>query len=342
MRWSSHTENEDWRTKMKKLTVGSLFAGVGGICQGFKNAGFEVSWAVERDEKAGITYRANHAPTLLINQDITEVVDPASLAQVDVLTSGFPCQAFSQAGKRLGFDDPRGNMFLETCRFIKALNPKCVLFENVKGLVNHDKGNTLQTIKQTMDSLGYTFEYCILNSCDFGVKQNRERIFMVGYRKDLGIDGEIRPSRPMSKATFTAQKEVEEKYYYDRFKMYPTLKAEMQSTDTFYQWRRKYVRENKKGLCPTLTANMGTGGHNVPLILTEEGRIRKLTPRECFQLQGFPEDFILPSLANCHLYKQAGNSVTVPVIEALAKGIKNNLKKKTSIFSAIIAILKIF
>ena len=178
-----------------------------------------------------------------------------------------------------------------------------------------------------MESMGYKIQHKVMNACDYGgIPQNRERIYVVGFL-DSGISNCFKfPDKVQLETTigdiFDFEERVDDRYYYreDAY-MYPDLKREVTSNETVYQWRRKYVRENKSKLCPTLTANMGTGGHNVPLILTAHG-IRKLTPKECFMIQGFDTTFELPDkVANSHLYKQAGNSVVVPVIRRIAKSI---------------------
>ena len=327
-------------------TVGSLFAGIGGICQGFKNAGFSLSWANEYDKYACMTYKKNFKHQL-IEADIHRL-NPSQFAKVDVLTSGFPCQAFSVAGYRKGFTDERGNLFFETLRFIKYLRPKVILLENVKNLHTHDKGNTFKVIKEEIEKSNYTFSYFILNTCSYGnIPQNRERIYIIGFDKtaqqlenvnscdQYDLQNFLHPKKVTLTKTVQdlLEKQVlDNKYYYNNTKYYPMLKDVVKNQKTVYQLRRIYVRENKNNLCPTLTANMGTGGHNVPLVLDDYG-IRKLTPKECLKLQGFPSSFKLPDIANCHIYKQAGNSVSVPVIEQIALNIKKVFEKETITYS---------
>jgi DNA (cytosine-5)-methyltransferase 1 len=320
---------------MKKYTVGSLYAGVGGICSGFINAGANVIWANEYDKHACITYRANFAHQLY-EEDIYNL-DPNELDPIDILTAGFPCQPFSIAGYQKGFEDSRGNHFYRIIEYINALKPKVVFLENVRNLTSHDNGNTFKVIKQAMISNGYSFHPAVLNTKDIGnIPQTRERIYMVSFRDD--IDGsniyndlfEFPDKLPLEKkiCDFLEPGKVEERYYYREDKyMYDELVENMKSKKTLYQWRRMYVRENKSNVCPTLTANMGTGGHNVPLHLNDHG-IRKLTPRECFNFQGFSKDFVLPlELSVSKLYKQAGNSVSVPVIQRIALNIISSLNK---------------
>jgi len=310
----------------KILKVGGLFAGIGGIELGFKNAGFNISWANEVDKNACITYRLNHKHKLF-EKDLKEL-KTSEVEKIDILTGGFPCQAFSVAGLRKGFADDRGNVFFEILRFIDDLSPRIIFLENVKNLITHDNGNTFKIIKIELEKRGFYLKFKVLNSCEYSnIPQNRERIYIVGFKNKeeynkFNFPEAVKLNR---KVTDLIDSEAEDKFYYKNSKYYLQLKEEMKNTDTVYQWRRKYVRENKSKLCPTLTANMGTGGHNVPLIIDKKD-IRKLTPRECARFQGYNEKFILSDkLANSHLYKQIGNSVTVPVIEAIAKEIKKAL-----------------
>ncbi|WP_461632869.1 DNA (cytosine-5-)-methyltransferase [Labilibaculum euxinus] len=314
-----------------KFTVGSLYAGVGGICLGFKNSGFAVSWANEYDKNACVTYRENFTHKL-IEGDIMEI-DISSLNKVDVLAGGFPCQPFSVAGYRKGFGDNRGNHFFRMLDFVDEMRPKVLFFENVKNLVGHDKGNTFKVIRNEIEKRNYSFHSKVLNTKDYGnIPHNRERIFIIGFDKNVYPENYKYFDFP-AKETLTRKVKsvflkgkVDEKFYYREDKyMFEMLQNDITREDTVYQFRRQYVRENKSDVCPTLTANMGTGGHNVPLIKTEFG-IRKLTPKECFKFQGFPETYILPEIANSHLYKQAGNSVSVPVIEKIAENILKAIK----------------
>ncbi|TKC06471.1 DNA (cytosine-5-)-methyltransferase [Pedobacter polaris] len=312
-----------------KLKVGSLYAGVGGICQGFINAGNQLEWANEIDKYACITYRNNFTHKLY-EEDIFKL-DPKEVEPIDILAGGFPCQPFSIAGFRKGFEDERGNHFFRIIHFAEILKPKVIFLENVKNLVSHDEGKTLKIIKSTLETLGYTVHFKVLNSKDYGnIPQNRERIYIVAFKKDE--NGEDIYGRYFNfpkainldvKIKDLLEDNNEERYYYrEDKKIYGELSKGVKSKDTVYQWRRHYVRENKQNVCPTLTANMGTGGHNVPIILTDNG-IRKLTPSECFRLQGYSIEYKLPDISQAQLYKQAGNSVTVAVIERLAKEIQS-------------------
>ncbi len=311
------------------LRCASFFAGVGGIDLGFEQAGFDVVYANEFCEKASLTFKQNH-DIPLDTRDIRDVQSD-EIPDFEVMLAGFPCQAFSVAGYRQGFEDEkgRGNLYFELERIMKDKKPPIVFLENVKNLVGHDKGRTFSVISRSMEELGYKLHPKVMNACEYGnIPQNRERIYIVGFLDDNMYDSFQFPDKIQLETTigeiFDFGRRVDDRYYYgeDAY-MYEDLKRDMTSSETVYQWRRKYVRENKNKLCPTLTANMGTGGHNVPLILTPNG-IRKLTPKECFMIQGFDKTFELPgNVANSQLYKQAGNSVVVPVIRRIANSIKS-------------------
>jgi len=305
------------------VKVGGLFAGIGGIELGFKKAGFDIEWANEIDKNACITYRMNHKHTLH-EKDLNDL-KTSEVTEIDILTGGFPCQAFSIAGYQKGFSDDRGNVFFQILRFVDDLNPKIVFLENVKNLTSHDGGKTFERITFEFKERGYRVFYKVLNSSEYGnVPQNRERIYIVAFKDDKIADKFTFPNikKLDKKVKDLIDSKAEEKYYYTNSRYYNQLKDEMQNRDSVYQWRRVYVRENKSKLCPTLTANMGTGGHNVPLIIDDKD-IRKLTPRECARFQGYDESFVFPkNLSNSSLYKQIGNSVTVPVIESIAMEIK--------------------
>ena len=309
--------------------VGDLFAGIGGIALGFQQSGMKVLWANEYDSKACETYRMNFPDHPIIEKDIHEL-DPKDLERIDILCGGFPCQAFSIAGYRKGFKDDRGNLFYEIIRLADYLKPRVLFLENVKNLKGHDKGNTYRTIMECLEDKGYHVWANILNTCEYSnIPQNRERIYIVAFREKEVFDNFTPPRKVGDQISPQAllENEVDSKYYYTSSIYYNQLNKEMINKNSIYQWRRVYVRENKSGVCPTLTANMGTGGHNVPLIRDNKD-IRKLTPRECMRFQGFPDTHVIPSgLPNSAIYKQAGNSVSVPVVKALASQIRNALEK---------------
>lgn len=321
--------------KKKTYTADAFFAGVGGIELGFKETKrVKTLYANEFDKNAGITYQLNNPDVNFDSQDIHNV-QANSLPDCDIMMGGFPCQAFSIAGYKKGFNDPRGTLFFEMLRMIKEKRPRITFMENVKNLASHDHGNTFFVMIQAMVLNGYYIKWQIMNAKDYGnIPQNRERIYIVGFRNKNDFDRfefpkPVRRTKKLSDV-INFGKKLPEKYYYtpEKNKYYDKLKKAITSQKTVYQWRRKYVRENKSGIVPTLTANMGTGGSNVPLILTDDGRIRKLTPHETFNVQGYPKDFKLPDIANTQLYKQAGNSVVVPVIKRIARNIIKVLDDK--------------
>ena len=311
------------------FTGDAFFAGVGGIELGFEQTGkLRIVYANEFDKNARRTYALNNPGVPLDGRDIHDIKTD-EIPDCDVMMGGFPCQAFSAAGYRKGFADDRGDLFFEMLRMVNAKQPRVVFVENVKNLVNHDKGNTFKVIKEALTENNYYIKWKVLNGKDYGnVPQNRERIYVTAFKYKSDCDKFVFPE-PV-KLTKTLHDVIDfhgkkdEKYYYRKGKQpfYDKLVPEITSQDTLYQWRRQYVRANKSNVSPTLTANMGTGGHNVPLLLTDSGEIRKLTPKETFNVQGYPQDFKLPDdTANGQLYKQAGNSVVVPVIHRIAENI---------------------
>ena len=312
--------------------VASFFGGVGGIDLGFEQTKkFSTVYINEFDKNAQETISVNFPDVRLDRRDIHEV-KAEEVPSTDLIVGGFPCQAFSIAGYRKGFEDERGDLFFELLRIIKFHKPRAIFIENVKNMVTHDHGNTFKVIREALTLNGYYIKWKVMNSKNYGdIPQNRERIYIVGFLSRNAFDKFKFPEEIELKKTL---KDVidfdtleEEKYYYRKGvqPFYDKLAEDVLSQESVYQWRRQYVRENKNGVVPTLTANMGTGGHNVPIILTKNG-IRKLTPRETFNVQGFPKDFKLPNISNGQLYKQAGNSVVVPLIKRIANRIANALE----------------
>ena len=362
------------------MTIGGLCSGVGGIELGFRKAGFDIAWANDMDKNAMVTYESiigkNHyigGQAIKLEDIITNRKLSPMLTKVDVLAAGFPCQAFSVAGYRKGFDDERGNVFFKICDVIRFLKnnrgaPKVLFLENVKNFKGHDKGNTYNVVKETLERLNYSVYTKILNTSHYTrIPQNRERTFMVcfygeqswkQYQLDeidesLFSDSELSKAKKICPATFHYHEnfnkikkpekesiwkylrkavEVDDKYFYTKEK-YPKafslLDEAVEKKNTLYQYRRVYVRENKSNECPTLTANMGTGGHNVPIVLVNKKnkRYRKLTPEECFQFQGYGTINLPENVADGQLYKQAGNSVTVPLVKKLSSLIYKSLKQ---------------
>ena len=319
---------------MQKFTVASLFAGVGGIDLGFKQTGkFSTVYANEFDPYPAETFEKNF--NLKVDCRDIRLVQPGDIPKVDGLLFGFPCQPFSISGYRLGFNDPkdRGNLFFEVMRLVHETRPRFLVAENVKNLVGHDNGHTFKVVLDALRTEGYKPKYKVLNTMEYGnLPQHRERIYIVAFQneedyKRFEFPKPVKLTKNLSDIIDFGNK-LPEKYYYTPGKykgnIYEKLVDAMDNPDTVYQWRRRYVRKNKSGVVPTLTANQGEGGHNVCLIKTGFG-IRKMTPRECFNAQGFPKDFKLPEQADSRLYKQAGNCVSVSVINRIAENIVSAL-----------------
>lgn len=308
---------------MKKLRTIDLYAGVGGIRIGFERAGFTTIFANDFEKNCKLTYDLNFKDVLLDTRDIGDIKS-SSLPDFDFLLGGFPCQPFSIAGYRKGFEDTeRGHQFFNIIKILKEKKPMGFLLENVKNLKNHDGGKTFSIIEDSLKSLGYYVKSKVMSTMEYGdIPQNRERIYIVGFKDKKFIDKFEFPNPKKLQKTILDlledSKLIDKKYYYNEKPLFEQLKKYQFEKGVVYQWRRHYVRENKSGVCPTLTANMGTGGHNVPLVIDSRG-IRKLTPRECARFQGFPDSYKLPKMSDSHLYKQFGNSVSIPVIEAVAK-----------------------
>lgn len=323
-----------------------LFAGVGGIRMGFDNA-FEKQiktvFVSEWDEYAQKTYKANFKDDLGIAGDITQI-DEKEIPSFDICLAGFPCQAFSLAGKRQGFEDDykglcRGTLFMDVARICEEHKPSVIFCENVKGLVIHDKGRTFKIICKTFEDLGYKVFHKVLNSKNFGVPQNRERIYIVAFRNDIAPDKFVFPETTDDTKRIkdiVEEKPVPAKYYLSDVYL-ETLrqhKARHESKGNGFgyeirDWddvagaivcggmgreRNLIIDKRQKKLVPTT---------HIKGEINKEG-VRKMTPREWARLQGFPDSFELP-LADTHLYKQFGNSVTVNVIESIAERIKEVL-----------------
>lgn len=316
------------------MKCASFFAGVGGIDIGFDRAGFETIYANEFDKFAVQTLKHNF-DFQIDGRDIRDVATD-EIPDFDIMLAGFPCQAFSVAGYRQGFDDEkgRGNLFFELERIFSEKKPPVIFLENVKNLVSHDNGNTFKVIQETLEAHGYHVSHTVLNAAEYGnIPQNRERIYVVCFLDKEAHERFEFPEKLELQTHISdllePEDQIDDRYYYTaKTPFFDQLVDEIKDAETMYQWRRKYVRANKSNLCPTLTANMGTGGHNVPLLNVQKkpDTIRKLTPRECFNFQGYPQDYQLPDhISNGNLYKQAGNSVVVPVIERIALQIKKAL-----------------
>ena len=335
------------KQKIQKYKSIDLFAGIGGIRLGFDQAfdnSIETVFVSEWDEFAQKTYKANFHDDLEIAGDITKI-DEKNIPDFDICLAGFPCQAFSLAGQRKGFDDDykgmsRGTLFFDVTRICSEHKPKVIFCENVKGLTIHDKGRTFKIIVNTLREIGYTVFYKVLNSKDFGVPQNRERIYIVAFRNDIAPGEFIFPASTDDTKRIKdilEEKPVSARYYLSdcyletlkRHKARHEAKGngfgyEVRSLDDIAgaivcggmgRERNLIVDKRQTNLTPVT---------HIKGKINEEG-IRKMTPREWARLQGFPDNYTLP-LADVHLYKQFGNSVTVPVIKAIALKIREILE----------------
>lgn len=311
-----------------------LFAGLGGFRIALESLGAKCVYSNEWDPHAQKVYADNfgHIP----EGDITKV-DEKKIPNHDILCAGFPCQAFSISGKQRGFEDSRGTLFFDVARIVKEKNPKIVFMENVKNFATHDGGKTLSVVKSTMEELGYTFYQKVLNSVTYGMPQKRERIYMVCFRNDLDIN------------TFKFPKPFKLTRYIDDFLLKDEIMVEslyIDRPDTYYndkednKYSDKPIRlgiVNKggqgeriystKGIAITLSAHGGgafakTGGYLV------NGRPRKLHPRECARIMGFPDSYKISSSFN-QAYKQFGNSVVIDVLQYIAIEIGLALGKKS-------------
>jgi len=306
-----------------------LFAGTGAFSHVFGKK-YMCVYANDMISDSEKIYNLNTVEDHFMLCDLNDV-NVEDIPTHDILCGGFPCQPFSIAGMQKGFGDVRSNVFWKILEILKNHRPKVIILENVKNLKSHDKGNTYKIIEENLIKLGYYIKSEILDTSKItDIPHHRERIYIVGFLDKLMFDkfDFDFPKVNNKKISDFLENNIEDKYYYtNKLKVYNTIKENVVNhvlTGTVYQYRRYYVRENKSKCCPTLTANMGGGGHNVPIIKDDKG-IRKLTPRECFNLQGFPENYQLPNISDSRLYKLAGNAVSVPVVELIAQKINESM-----------------
>lgn len=308
---------------MNRLRVGSMFSGIGGICLGFQRAGAEIVWANEKDSDASKTYRHNFGDEYLVEDDIKNV-DTSLIPDIDILSAGFPCQPFSIMGRKRGFSDPRGNLFFEISRVVDVKRPKMILLENVKHLIEHDYGKTFLVIYNTLAQFGYAVKYKVMNSTEYGnIPQDRKRIFIVAFLDFEQCDRfsfpeQIELTVEINDIIDRTQKHNEIYYYREGNHYYKDLNERMQDENAIYRIDDSGTARRKYLICPTLKANMGTFPDRVPLIRDDYG-IRKITPQECLALQGFPIEYSYPKISLDSAYKQAGNTVCVPVVKRIAE-----------------------
>ena len=312
---------------VKPTTFIDLFAGTGAFSYVLEQNGLRCVFANDITKSSKSIYDLNIGSTAgrkLLLKDLN-TINVSDIPKHNILCAGIPCQPFSIAGHQKGWEDTRSNVFWKLLEILKTHKPEIIILENVKNLTSHDKGNTYKVIETNLSSLGYKIKAKVLDTCKItNIPHHRERIYIVGFIDSDRYDQfnfEF-PLLEQKKICEFLEPDIPDEYYYTKkLKVFDTIQAGVTkhiSTNTLYQYRRYYVRENKSNCCPTLTANMGVGGHNVPLLKDDKG-IRKLTPRECFNFQGFPKAYKLPSLCNSALYKLAGNAVSVPVVELIVQ-----------------------
>jgi DNA (cytosine-5)-methyltransferase 1 len=310
----------------KRFTFIDLFAGIGGIRLGFEAAGGKCVFTSEWDKFAQITYRENFGETPF--GDIA-LVDNSEIPAHDVLLAGFPCQPFSHAGKKKGFEDTRGTLFFEIARIIEGKQPKMILLENVKGFKSHDKGRTFATVQEVLEGLGYTVHSKVLNAKDFGVPQNRERIYIVGISTE--IEGHESFSFPLAPNLVTKLGNILEKKVSEKYTISDRLWAGHQRRLEEHKRRGNgfgySIFDKTSSYTSTISARYYKDGSEI--LINQSGQNpRKITPREAARLQGFPETFLIPVSDN-QAYRQFGNSVAVPVITAIALEMAKLLKRKS-------------
>lgn len=317
-----------------------LFSGMGGFRIAFENLQCKCLFSSEIDTYAKETYKNNFGE--YPEGDITQIKSE-DIPNHDILCAGFPCQPFSLGGFRRGFEDSRGTLFFEVARILRDKKPKAFILENVRGITNHDSGNTLNVIEGILSDLGYEFSYRNMNAIDYGIPQNRDRWYCIGFRKDLNISFNDISSNSIS-YKFPIKRKLE--FYLEDIVIpnvvgYESSEIALKNIKIHYD---KYLLEKEfndskliiandirpsrcsfknDGTIPCLTAKMGTGGNNIPVVVNYG---RKLTERECLMLMGFPKDYkITPKVHQS--YKQIGNSVVVPVIQLLGANIVKTLNQ---------------
>ena len=311
-----------------------LFCGLGGFRIALEKQNCNCVFSSDIDKAVSQVYENNFGE--YPSGDITQI-DSKDIPDFDILCGGFPCQSFSIAGKRLGFEDSRGTMFFEVARILKEKKPKAFILENVKGITNHDGGKTLKTILDILDDLGYTYVNKVINAKDIGIPQNRERWYCVGIRKDLNIKLDSNIIFPTEQTNSSSYDDIiDVSNIYKEYKISDIcenniqkhinkIKEKKSKYTLAYEIRPSRCQFKTDGISPCLTAKMGTGGNNVPVVVELK---RKLTEKECLKLMGYPEDYKIGN--GSQAYKQIGNSVVVPVLEQISKSLVNILKNETT------------
>ncbi|NBB80536.1 MAG: DNA (cytosine-5-)-methyltransferase [Verrucomicrobia bacterium] len=332
-----------------ELTAGAVFSGIGGFCLGLERQGISTLWAIENDESAVLSYNHNlkRTDSLMAEQPLRDIkavgVKANNLPPVDILHAGFPCQSFSQAGARRGFDDPRGKLFFELMRLVNEFGenkPSVLLFENTPFLRHGAGGQWFLEVQKQIQKAGYWFSDSSCAELDLfdhtELPQQRNRLFMVAFLIDRFKNGRFSfPEKSHANKVKTLESYIDfsgnkqPQYYLPKDNRYcKMIEAHVDGQPRIYQLRKYLVRKKDVGVCPTLTANMGQGGHNVPFICDGQG-LRKLTEEECLALQGFPESFEFPTDIPPHKqYVHIGNSVSPLLAEKLGRQIRIKIEEE--------------
>lgn len=296
-----------------------LFAGIGGIRIAFEKYGVESVFASEWDKYACDMYESYFGDRP--HGDITKI-DEKTIPDHEILMAGFPCQAFSIMGDKKGFEDTRGTLFFDVARIVKEKKPLCVFLENVKNFKSHDKGRTFETVRQTLEELGYDVNAKVLNALDFGLPQKRERIIIVAFRKELNIDFEY-PTKPVIKPKelkdiLFEKHEVDPKHFASEM----IYKKRMEKCQTDLELSIWHENKSKNVSALPYSCALRAGASHSYLLVNGE---RRLTPRECMRLQGFPDNY-KQVISDAQMKKVTGNSVPVAMIQAVAKEVMKHLE----------------
>jgi DNA (cytosine-5)-methyltransferase 1 len=319
---------------MDRWKVASMFAGIGGICLGFKQSGCDIVWANEKDRTACRTYRYNFDNEILVENDIRKI-SPQKIPDMDILTAGFPCQSFSIAGNQKGFADPRGNLFFEIARIIDVKRPKAIFLENVKNLVEHDNGKTFLFIYNSLVQFGYFVRYRVMDAHEYcNLPQPRSRIYIVAFLDSHACDkfefpDPVKLTASINDVVNRNEQKHEIYYYFSDSQVAVKFGKKIFDHNYIYRISDEGLIRVRNNYCPTLTAQMGTYPDRVPLVRDNFG-LRKLTLRECLDFQGFPSDFKFPKTITIQdAYRQIGNSVCVPVVKRIAEKLFVSLKNNS-------------
>jgi len=304
------------------MRVVSLFSGIGGLDAGFEKSGFNIVWANDFDKYAVQTYKENYKTPIVLG-DINEI-DFEDIPNFDVLIGGFPCQPFSMMGAELGFEDARGTLFFRIAEIIKnkvesGFKPRVIILENVRSLRTHDKGKTFKTIKHILENdLGYKVFDTVLNTADYGIPQTRNRTYIVCFANDRAEFTFPSPIPLNQTLQDLLEPEVEQKYFLSE-RVLPTI---LSNGTGGYKAKSEIDLKIARPLCATMAKMHRACQDNY---VTQQGRVRKLTPRECARLQGFDDSFVIP-VSDTQAYKQFGNAVTINVANAVAEKVREELE----------------